>query len=160
MRQLKNKYVRMKKKSKEKTPILKPHMEWQTGEYARLAKIRFALPYQFLLLCRLTDVTPFKVITDFTEALDGGNSLHPVSDDCKEHIVDYFISRGYGQQHYTPEELRRMFKEMQGVRLLFPETGGTEMVELYAAWRKEHFNWWFDKWFHKSRRNPSDEIYM
>lgn len=120
MRQLKTKYVRMKKKSKEETPVLKPHMEWQTGEYARLAEIRFALPYQFLLLCRLTDVTPYKVITDFAEALDGGNSLHPVSDDCKEHIVDYFISRGYGQQHYSPE-LHRIFKEMQGCGCCFPK---------------------------------------
>jgi hypothetical protein len=55
---------------------------------------------------------------------------------------------------------RRRVVNFDSASMLFPETGGTEMVELYAAWRKEHFNWWFDKWFHKSRRNPADEIYM
>ena len=138
------------KTSSRKKP--KPELKWQTGRYDRHAEFRFFLPYQFLLLCRLMDVTPEEVIRDFTDNLSCGSWKREGRDKAKEHLINYFIEHGYGKHHYDENDVREMFKEMDALGMLFPKDGKTKMVDLYADWRKKHHTYWFKKWFRKPRR--------
>jgi hypothetical protein len=140
---------------KQPTRKRKPELKWQTGDYERYAQFNFILPYQFLLLCRLVDVTPEQVVVDFTDNLSCGSWKREGRDKAKEHLINYFIAHGYGQQHYSEEDIRQMFKEMDALGLLFPTNGKRKMVDLYADWRDKHHTWWFKKWFRKPRRKLS-----
>jgi hypothetical protein len=143
----------MKKKPTGKKPQKpKPTLKWQTGDYSRHAEFKFILPYQFLLLCRLMEVTPEEVVLDFTENLACGSKEREGRDKAKEHLIDYFIAHGYGQQHYTEEDLRRIFREMDAVGLLFPKNAKAVMFHRYIQWRDKHYSYWFKQWFRKPRR--------
>jgi hypothetical protein len=130
----------------------KPQLKWQTGAYARHAEFRFVLPYQFLLLCRLMDITPGEVIRDFADNLSCGSWKREGRDKAKEHLINYFIAHGYGQHHYTEENIREIFKEMDALGLLFPTNGKGKLIDLYSDWRNKHHSYWFKQWFRKSRR--------
>ncbi|MBO9595003.1 MAG: hypothetical protein J7599_19015 [Niabella sp.] len=132
----------------------KPELKWQTGAYERHAHFQFILPYQFLLLCRLMDVTPQEALTDFMDNLSRGCWNREGRDAAKEHLINYFIAHGYGQQHYTEADIREIFKEMDAVGLLFPRGSNGKMVGRYAKWRDKHQTWWFKKWFRKPRHTP------
>lgn len=133
-------------KSKKKSPKLKPRRKWQTGAYSRQANFNLILPYQFLLLCKLVNVTPETIIKDFMDNLSCGSWRREGRDEAKEHLINYFVMHGYGQQHYSEENIRRMFKEMDAVGLLFPRTGKPKMIDVYAKWRDEQQKYWFKKW--------------
>lgn len=133
----------------------KPELKWQTGAYDRYAELSFLLPYQFLLLCRLMDITPKELICDFADNLSCGSWKREGRDKAKEHLMNYFIAHGYGQHHYSEEEIRQIFKEMDAVGLLFPDKGSSKLVNLYAKWRDRHHRYWFENWFRKSRRKQS-----
>jgi hypothetical protein len=100
---------------KKTTGILKPKLKWQTGDYDRRPELNFTLPYQFLLLCRLMDTIPRQMILDFTDNLSCGSWKREGRDKAKEHLTNYFIAHGYGQQHYCEEDIREIFKEMDAL---------------------------------------------
>lgn len=130
----------------------KPDMPWQTGEYERLAEFKVHLPYQFLLLCKLTEVTPRKVLVDFMDNMDHGSWDREGRDKAKEHLVAYFLEMGYGQNQYTPDDLRELFKEMDAIGLLFPKEADMDIIDMHARWRDVYHNYWFEKWWGKMRR--------
>ncbi len=105
----------------KKTAQTKPLLKWQTGAYKCRASFTFFLPYQFLLLCKLMEVTPEDVIRDFITNLDCGSWEREGKDKAKEHLINYFIECGYGQKFYTIEDIRQMFKEMDSLGALFPK---------------------------------------
>ncbi len=133
----------------------KPELKWQAGDYDRHAEISFILPYQFLLLCRLMDTAPEDVIRDFTDNLSCGSWKREGRDKAKEHLINYFIAHGYGQHHYSEEDIREVFKQMDALGLLFPKDGKSKLVDLYADWRDKHHTYFFKKWFKKPRRKLS-----
>lgn len=137
---------------KHKSP--KPELKWQTGEYTRYAKFSLILPYQFLLLCRLVDVTPEQMLLDFMDNLACGSWKRAGRDEAKEHLINYFTAHGYGQHHYTEIEIRKMFKEMDAMGMLFPVNGSVKMIERYSKWRKKQQTYWFKQWWYKPRRKP------
>ncbi|HVY73550.1 MAG TPA: hypothetical protein VG890_01905 [Puia sp.] len=147
----------MKKTSTKKTIRQKPKLKWQTGDYDRRAEFHFILPNPFLLLCRLMDITPERVVQDFTDNLACGSWKREGRDKAKEHLVDYFIAHGYGQHHYSEDDIREMFKEMDALGSLFPRNGKSKLIDLYANWRDKHEAYWFKKWFRKPRRKLSDK---
>lgn len=132
-----------------------PTMKWQTGAYERHADFRFTLPYQFLLLCKLMDVTPDQLLTDFMDNLSCGSWKREGRDKAKEKLVEYFIEHGYGQDLYSAEDIRAIFKEMDAVGLVWPDNAKMGMIDMYSAWRKKHHSYWFKKWFRKPRRKLS-----
>jgi hypothetical protein len=73
-------------------------------------------------------------------------------DKAKEYLIQYFLEMNYGQELYTAEDLRQMFKEMDAVGLLWPEKGKMKLIDLYAQWRDKYEKFWFKKWFRKPRR--------
>ncbi len=142
------KKVKISKKLNRSTP----KMKWQKGDYARNARFKFILPYPFLLLCRLMEVTPEEVLSDFMDNLSCGSWRREGRDRAKEHLIQYFISHGYGQHHFREEEIGEIFKEMDAVGLLFPTKAKPNLLDLYSDWRDEHFKWWFHKRFQQPRR--------
>lgn len=76
-------------------------------------------------------------------------------DQAKEKLIEYFLEHKYGQDYYTPEDLREIFREMDAVGMLFP-LDDTEMVDIYANWRDKHYKYWFEKWWGKCRRKKKN----
>lgn len=138
---------------KQKQP--KPELKWQTGAYARQAQYAFILPYPFLLLCKLMDVTPKMVLTDFMDNLSHSSWNREGRDAAKAYLVEYFIAQDYGQRHYTAADIRSLFKEMDAVGQLFPDKGSLKMVKRYTQWRDRHYHYSFKKWWRQPRRKPS-----
>lgn len=150
----------MKKSANKKRGMKKPkpELKWQTGKYARHANFQFILPYEFLLLCRLWDKSPERVIYEFMVNA-GSNSLqHEGNEASKLHLWNYFTAQGYGQQYYSEAEMRDMFKELQALSIVFPWKGDNKMVDLYAKWRDKHLHYWFKQWHQKIRRNPTSPV--
>lgn len=142
--------------AKAKSPTPKPELEWQTGEYSRDAEFKFLLPYQFLLLCKLMDVPPEDMVQDFMDNLSCGSWKRAGRDEAKEHLVNYFVSHGYGKQYYSEDDIRQMFKEMDALGLLFPVNGSGKLLDSYSDWRSEHHDFWFNKWFHQPGRKSAE----
>ena len=142
----------MKKKSSTKKPRIKPELKWQTGEYERYAQFNFILPPQFLLLCKLMDATPKRVLSDFMDNLSCGSWRREGRDTAKEHLINYFITHGYGKHNYTETDIRKMFNEMDAVGLLFPKPAKSKMLDVYSKWREKHQANWFKHWFKKPGR--------
>jgi hypothetical protein len=144
----------MRKKTlvKHKTVKDAENPKWQTGEYERHTKLDFILPDPFLLLCKLTDITPETILSDFMDNLACGSWKRQGRDKAKEYLIQYFLEMNYGQELYTAEDLRQMFKEMDAVGLLWPEKGKMKLIDLYAQWRDKYEKFWFKKWFRKPRR--------
>lgn len=130
----------------------KPRLKWQTGDYERHADFRFVLPYQFLLLCKLMDITPDQVLTDFMDNLSCSSWKRQGRDKAKERLIDYFVEHGYGQYRYTAEDIRAIFKELDAIGLLWPEGAKMKLIDLHAEWRDKYHTYWFKKWFKKPRR--------
>lgn len=136
-----------------KSKKLKPIMKWQVGKYDRHAEFKFILPDQFLLLCKLMDVTPETVLLDFLDNLNCGSWKREGRENVREILIEYFIEHGYGQNYYNSESIRQIFKEMKAVGLLFPNDSKEKMLDSYVDWREKHYKYWFKKWLKNTRQN-------
>lgn len=141
------------KNNKRNTPVLPPpEMKWQVGPYNRSATFQLHLPYQFLLLCKIIEVEPEKMVFDFLNNLSCESWNREGKDIAKTHLINYFLAAGYGQEFYNEDAIRTIFKEMDALGLLFPKKGSIKLVDQYAKWRKKHHKYWFNKWYYKARR--------
>jgi hypothetical protein len=127
-------------------------MKWQTGAYAPQAHLDLLYPQSFLLLCKLAEVPPEQLITDFIDNLACSNWNRAGRDQAKSKLIDYFIDHGYGQDYYTAEDLRAIFTEMDAVGMVWPAEGKMKLVELSSRWRNKYYKYWFRKWHRKPRR--------
>ena len=126
-------------------------MEWQTGEYERNASFNFIIPYQFLLLCKLMNVTPKQMLTDFMDNLSCGSWKREGRDTAKARLIDYFIEHGYGQHKYSTEDIRIIFKELDALGLLWPTGASQELLELSTIFRTKYLEYWFGRWENKTK---------
>lgn len=76
----------------------------------------------FLLIAKLVNVPPDDIVTDFMDNLSCGSWKRKGRDKAKEKLVDYFIEHGYGQEYYTAEDIRTMFKELDVIGCLAIKT--------------------------------------
>ena len=132
--------------SKKKNRIHKPVMKWQSGAYAANQQLTFEFPNQFLMLCKLANISPFQLLTDFIDNISCGTWKREGRDKAKSLLIDYFIEHGYGKSSFTPEELKTMFKELDAISLLFPKDGEDELLQAYADWREKYQVYWLAKW--------------
>lgn len=128
-------------------------MKWQTGPYDRFARYQFTLPYPFLLLCKLTAVTPEIILRDFMENLTGEVSAEQEKELNQFYLMQYFLGRGYGQHQYTALEIKAMFTELQAINRLWPDEANIKFIERHAKWRAHYEKYWFKKWQRKSRKS-------
>ncbi len=133
-------------RSGDRLSKVKPVLEWQTGKYDRQQKFEIIMPYPFLLLCRTMNVTPENVIRDFLDNLSCGSWNRKGRELAKEKLVDYFIEHKYGQEYFSFEDIRKIFRELDAIGLLFPDGAREELIDLHVKWRDEYYNYWFEKW--------------
>ena len=134
---------------KNKNRIHKPVMKWQTGELQQKQTFTFELPVQFLMICKIADVTPQQLLSDFIDNLSTGTWQREGRQKARQLLGEYFIEHGYGRDAYTPDELRAMFTELDAMAMLFPKNGDPEQLDAYSAWRTSHQQYWFDKWLNR-----------
>jgi hypothetical protein len=121
-------------------------MKWQTGEFEQTQTITFDLPQQFLMLCKLANVSPQQLLSDFIDNLSNGSWKREGREKARHLLADYFIEHGYGKDHYSPDELREMFAELDAMAFLFPKNGNVSQLDVYSVWRTSHQQYWFEKW--------------
>jgi hypothetical protein len=136
---------------KKKRPrIAKPVMKWQTGDYSSTQTFTFDLPQQFLMICKLADVTPQEILIDFMDNLSCGSWKREGRENVRRLLVEYFIEHGYGRRQYSIEELKKLFGELDALSLLFPKDAQPEILDAYASWRDKHHEYWLEKWARNS----------
>ena len=142
------------KQKQAKKPLLKPKHKWQTGNYSRVQEVRLMQPYQFLLLCKLVETPPMKMIKEFMTHVSGDGSERAQDEGCRTKAIDYFIQCGYGQGFYTESELRQLLKDLDAIGSLWPDDASMKLIERHAKWRDKYHDYWFKKWYRKTRRKP------
>ena len=131
---------------KNKNRIHKPVMKWQTGEYQPTQTLTFEFPLQFLMICKLANVSPQQLLSDFIDNLSNGSWKREGRGKARQQLAEYFIEHGYGKDSYSQEELREMFAELDAMASLFPKNGNAAQLDAYSAWRSSHQDYWFNKW--------------
>jgi hypothetical protein len=147
---MKNTLADAQKNKAEKSS--KPEFKWQTGEYERHADFRFTLPQQFLLLCKLMEVTPHQLLSDFIDNLACASWNLQGRESARSKLVDYFVEHGYGQGDYTQDDIRTIFRELAAIGLVWPKGGKMKLIDLSSKWQRKFLRYWFKKWFAKPRR--------
>ena len=113
----------------------------------------FILPQPLVALCKVMDVSPESLVRDFVDNLSCGSWNRANRDTAREHLVSYFIASGYGREIYDESDVRKMFRELDALGLLFPaESTDMELLEYYSRWRDRHLNYWLDKWYNRVKR--------
>lgn len=110
------------------------------------------IPVQFLYLCKLTGVDPHSVLHDFM--VNVGMENRSKEEEQKTSAKEYFLKCGYGQEFYSEDEITQIMKELQTVSDIFPNDCPTDFLDVHSAWRELYFDYWFDKWYWKHRRQP------
>lgn len=124
---------------------------WQQKlRFKRKLEYSFLISNHFHLLCNLIQVEPEKVLNDFMDNV--GMESFALGDMQRAKAMEYFLSCGYGLDHYTEEDLRKIFKEMESIGSLFPNNGGSKLIDAHSQWRNRYFKYWYRKWFTKNRR--------
>jgi hypothetical protein len=114
------------KKSKREIDTEFP--KWQKGDYDPQAKFENFLPSNFLMICKLTNILPRTVLVDFMDNLSCGSWKREGRDNAKGKLIEYILEMGYGNELYTQEDLKLMFKEMDSIGLVFPNNGKMKLI--------------------------------
>ena len=110
------------------------------------------LPYEFLLLCKLFDITPKDVLNDFMLAVSAGSFKRAGRETRMQKALDYFLECRYGSSYYTHETKQAIFQELNAVGMLWPTESKMKMIDLHAKWRDKYLSYWFKKWYRQPRR--------
>lgn len=149
----------MKKKTnnvvKKQTHV--PAFSWQTGDYARRQQFSFTLPWQFLLLSKLSGEDPHQLLSDFMNDLAYDKRECTDRENARTHLLNYFIASGYGRKYYTEEEVRQLFKEMEAIAMLWPAGAKKKLINRHSKWLYQYHAYWFKKWFKKNNRQLNAE---
>ena len=149
--------MRKKHKTKQKTKqppqkgVIPSRHKWDTGSYQRDQEI-LILPWQFLYLCKLTEVTPHEVLDRFMNDLGQESWKRRENAGVRQALVEYFTLCGYGQKWYTEPEIRQVFRELDAMGSLWPQDAKMKLIDLHAKWRNKYQQYWFKKWYRKPRR--------
>ena len=103
------------------------------------------MPTQFLMICRLLQVPPQKVLFQF--ACNLGQESYANNEEAKICAKDYFLSCGYGQNLYTDAEIELMFEQLDTIASLWPKDGPMKLIDLHSKWRDKYQRYWFKKWY-------------
>ncbi|MBS1598418.1 MAG: hypothetical protein JST75_09330 [Bacteroidetes bacterium] len=120
--------------------------------YDRVQQVRLDQPIQFMLICKLLQTEPMKILHDFMVNSSGDSWRRSDDDEQRSKAVEYFIQCGYGQHYYSEQDIRRMFEELHAIGSLWPETDEESVIDMHAKWREKYYQYWFNKWNGKIRR--------
>jgi hypothetical protein len=139
-----------KQVSKRRPPT--PRYKWEKGEYRRFQDIMMNFPWQFLFVCKLSEVTPYEMLNQFMNDLGQDSGKRSDNDMVRGAAIEYFIQRGYGQNFYSEQDIRKMFKELDAIGSLWPKDGDMKVVDMHADWRDKYQDYWFKKWYYRIRK--------
>ena len=116
------------------------------------------VPSNFRMLCALFDTSPATILSSFMQTLscmpDTGN------DERRKTALEYFMASGHGQSIYAEEEVRQIFRELDAKRVLYPTVKDREITNeeynLHSCWSHMYQEYWFRKWYQKSRRKREE----
>lgn len=132
-----------KKSGTRKQKKFSPRVEWQTGEFDRRLSLSTVLPYEFLLLCKLINVTPSRAILDFLEELSfSNNSKKSARED--DAVLKYFISR-YNNE-FSDQEVTKLISELSIPSKIELSGADNELLDLFERWKDRYYHHWFNKW--------------
>ena len=131
---------------KKKSRIRKPVMNWQTEAYCPKQTLTFEWPLQLLMICKLVNITPEQLLTDFIENISFGSWKREGRERSRQLLTEYFIEHGYGNEYYSADELKKMISELDAMALLFPRDGQPRHLDAYSRWRENQQEYWFQKW--------------
>lgn len=138
----------MKKKNIAEEVFISTHRE----------NVSLLMPANFLLLCRLLDLDASKVLHDFMNNVSVTNCSKEEAQ--RKTAKEYFLSCGYGQDYYNTEDIEQMFKELDALRLVWPQFPprevNTELLDLSSEFRDKIQRHWYNKWFNKIRRKQNE----
>lgn len=120
-------------------------MDWQHGEYSRQISFNFILPYDFLLLCRILNLTPGTVLTDFLKNLSAFG-LDPNHSTARMKLREYFIDYSSAHVSCGSDVIRNLFYELDLIASMNPPSSNDSLLNLYEKWRDAYLMYWFDKW--------------
>lgn len=122
-------------------------MNKRTGrkKYSQHLELSMILPQQFIMICRLLQVDPQKVLFQFMTNL--GQEGYSSGEEPQTCAKDYFLSCGYGQELYTYGEIEQMFEELRTIGALWPKGAKMRLVNIHREWRKNYYRYWYRKWF-------------
>ena len=147
--------MRRSKPSIQKTKKQVPRLPWQHGAYNRKLKLDTILPYQLLLICKLWELAPEDLITDFLDNFSHSSWKREGRENAKEKLVEYSLACGYGKSFYTEDDIHRIFQELDAIGMLFPADGGNDLLDKYVAFRDAYQDHWFSEWYYKTRRKEA-----
>ena len=117
-------------------------------------QLSITLPFKFLLLCKVLGLKPANVLQEFMNYT--AKEIRGDNDKARTAAEEYFLACGYGQNHYTPDDLRLMLKELDALRLIWPEDkdpmAEQDLIKRYSQYHKKYCRYWFTKWFNKVRK--------
>ncbi|WP_017733036.1 hypothetical protein [Nafulsella turpanensis] len=126
-------------------------------EGMQVAEARLQLPCQLMMLCKILEVEPDQLIYDFLSTLAAESFGR--KGETRKLLQDYFILCGYGQQHYTEADIRKMMEELQAIGTLWPEGAGRKVVDKHTRWRNMYHRYWYRKWYYKMRRKEVSPLH-
>jgi hypothetical protein len=115
--------------------------------YARCQTFDLILPYQFVLLCRMLQVTPEQVLYNFMCNL--GQEGYSQGDEQKLMAMEYLIACKHGQPLYTETDIRTMVAGLDEISGLFPWKGKTHLKDIRTQYRSRYQQYWYRKWYPK-----------
>lgn len=119
-------------------------MEWQHGDYNRQASFNITLPYDFLLLCKIFNLPPAAVVSDFVKNLSYFTRNNQSAEKLK--LKAYFIDYVTPHANCGSDVIRNLFQELEVIAAMHPDTEDDSLMDLYEKWRDAYLVYWFDKW--------------
>jgi hypothetical protein len=113
---------------------------------SRVLEQTLLLPLPFQQLCKLLNIAPGKILTNFMDALTYDQIVHKNDGEPHALLVEYFVSMGYGQPKYAEEDIRRMFREFRAIADLWPFGAEDAFVDAHCHWREKYMDYWLEKW--------------
>ena len=127
-----------------------PRPELKPWHGSRTEDFNLMVTGNLVMICNLLRVSPAKLLCDFINTLSMG--LPDQNKELHAQLVNYFITRGYGQQHYSAEEIKKMFEELGAITNLWPNDGNEKVVDKHIEWRRMYHEYWFVKWQERGAR--------
>lgn len=106
------------------------------------------IPAQLRLLCRLLDVKPHRFLQEFIDHVS--MDICGRGGDERRMAMGYFIRCGYGWKHYQPEDIRKMLRELDELRMQWPGYGlehyNGKLLDRYQVRKRNALCDWYKKW--------------
>ena len=126
-------------------------MEWQQGEYSRKLNASFVLPYEFLLCCKLMNIPPRKMLSNFMNIISFNKGSFEEWEKSKRMFINFLSTGTREQSEIQLDQVDIMLQELHSITMLHPREGDSELLDIHEKWKDVYLPYWFNKWSRKIR---------